>query len=429
LKEVVISKEEVQDSLGEKQKTSYGPVTQALLEKRRRHNRELTDRLEKTIEISVVLPSKDEEETIGICIDKIRKVFESNGIVGEIIVSDSSQDKTPIIAKDHGAKVETPDRKGYGYAYTFAFRHVKGRYIMIGDADDTYDFMEMPMLLEPLKNGEADLVIGSRFKGKIEKGAMPWHHKWIGNPVLTGFLNLFFKAGVSDAHSGFRAITKEALEKLDLDSDGMEFASELIIEAVDKGLRIKEVPISYYKRKNDNSKLSSFSDGWRHLKFMLMNSPYYLFVSPGALLLLIGVFLAFSALLNINIGYIPGVHSMVGGSLFIITGYQAIFFGLFTKIHQGKSVPRFLTLERGASVGALVFIAGAIYVSCLVLGWINGWFDNLPPVQLSIGGFTLIVLGIQTFFSSFMLSIIATGRKKGNRQNGEYERSSSNSKQ
>lgn len=372
--------------------------------------------LEKGVEVSVVIPSKDEEETIGVCIDKIRKVFDSNGIVGEIIVSDSSEDRTPIIAKNLGAKVVVPDKKGYGYAYTFAFRRAKGKYVVIGDADDTYDFMEMPMLLEPLKKGEADLVIGSRFNGKMEKGAMPWHHRRIGNPVLTWFLNLFFKAGVSDAHSGFRAITKEALEKLDLDSDGMEFASEMIIEAVDKGLRIKEAPISYYRRKNDNSKLSSFSDGWRHLKFMLMHSPNYLFVYPGALLLLVGVFLAFSALLNVNVGYIPGVHSMVAGSLLTITGYQAMFFGLFAKIHQGKSAPRFLTLERGASLGALMFIAGAIYVGYLALGWVNGWFDGLPPVQLDIGGFTLIVLGIQTFCSSFMLSIISTGRKKGNRQ-------------
>jgi glycosyltransferase involved in cell wall biosynthesis len=375
--------------------------------------------LEREVEVSVVIPSKDEEKTIGVCIDKVREVFDCSGVVGEIIVSDSSRDRTPVIAKHLGAKVITPEREGYGYAYKCAFRHAKGKYVVIGDADDTYDFMEMPTLLEPLEKGEADLVIGSRFKGKMEKGAMPWHHKWIGNPLLTWFLNLFFKVGVSDAHSGFRAITKEALEKLDLDSDGMEFASEMTIEAVDKGLRMKEVPISYYRRRNGDSKLSSFSDGWRHLRLMLMHSPDYLFVYPGALLLLVGVFLAFSALLNINIGYIPGAHSMLAGSLLTVTGYQAMFFGLFAKIHQGKSAPRFLTLERGASTGTLMLIAGAVYMGYLALGWVNCWFDGLPPLQLDIGAFTLIALGIQTFFSSFMLSIIATRRKKANRRNGD----------
>lgn len=362
--------------------------------------------------VSVVIPSMDEEETIGVCIDKIRKVFDGCGIAGEIIVSDSSRDRTPIIAKDRGAKVIAPDEKGYGCACTSAFKRAKGEYVVIGDADDTYDFMEMPMLLEPLKKGEADFVIGSRLEGKMEKGAMPWHHRWIGNPVLTGFLNLFLKVGISDAHCGFRAIKREALEKLDLDSDGMEFASEMIMAAVDKGLRIKEVPISYYKRKNGNSKLSSFQDGWRHLKFMLMHAPDYLFVYPGMFLLFLGLFLMFSALLNVNLGYIPGAHSMVAGSLLTIAGYQAVFFGLFAKVYGGNSMPRFLTLERGATAGALMFVVGAVYVGYLVLGWVSSGFKSLPLIQLDILGLTFVALGIQTFFSSFTLSIIATGTKK-----------------
>jgi glycosyltransferase involved in cell wall biosynthesis len=377
-------------------------------------NFELEANLEEEVEVSVVIPSKDEEETIGVCINKIRKVFESGGVVGEIIVSDSSKDRTPIIAKKLGAKVVTPDRKGYGYAYTYGFRHVKGKYVVIGDADDTYDFTEMPRLLEPLMKGEADLVIGSRFKGKIEKGAMPWHHRWIGNPALTWFLNFFFKAGVSDAHSGFRAITKEALERLNLDAEGMEFASEMIIKAVDKGLRVKEVPISYYKRRNNNSKLSSFQDGWRHLKFMLMYTPNYLFIYPGISLFLFGFLLMIFALLNVYIGYVPGAHSMIAGSLLIIAGYQALFFGLFAKVYRGKGVPRFLTLERGAAAGILLFTAGIAYTSYLVLGWASSNFSSLPPIEIDIIGFTLIVIGIQTFFSSFMLSIIANGKRREN---------------
>jgi glycosyltransferase involved in cell wall biosynthesis len=305
----------------------------------------------------------------------------------------------------------TPDNGGYGYAYACAFEHASGKYVVVGDADDTYDFAEMPMLLEPLMKGEADLVIGSRFKGRIEEGAMPWHHKWIGNPILTWFLNLFFGAGVSDAHSGFRAITGESLEKLDLDSYGMEFASEMIIEAVDKGLRIKEVPISYYRRKSDSSKLSSFEDGWRHLKFMLMHAPNYLFIYPGACLFFVGFLLMLAALLNVYVGYVPGAHSMIAGSLSTITGYQAMFFGMFAKAYHGRGMPSFLTLEKGATAGALMFVAGVIYVLSLVLEWTNAGFRSLPSIELDIAGFTLIVLGIQTFFSSFMLSIISTGRK------------------
>jgi len=370
------------------------------------------------VEVSVVLPSKNEKETIDICISKIKKVFDSENIAGEIIVADNSIDETPIIAKDRGADVITPDRHGYGYAYRYAFKYLKEkygkypRYVVIGDADNTYDFMEMPKLLKPLIEDEADLVIGSRFKGKIEKGAMPWHHKWIGNPLLTKFLNLFFKAGVSDAHSGFRAIKGEVLEKLDLKTNGMEFASEMIIEAARKGLRIKEVPISYYRRRNEDSKLSSFSDGWRHLKFMLINAPAYLFTYPGLAFLFVGLFLMFSAFLNIGNGFVFGTHSMIAGSLLIIAGYQIVFFGFFANIYERRGLPKFLTLEKGATIGAVMCMFGAVYVLSSLFRWIYSGFKILPSVEQDIMGFTFIVLGLQTFFSSFMLSIISERRNR-----------------
>ncbi|MEM3922327.1 MAG: glycosyltransferase family 2 protein, partial [Nitrososphaerota archaeon] len=243
---------------------------------------ELGARASDEVEVSVIIPTLNEEETIGICIEKVMRVFKECNIKGEIIVSDSSNDRTPEIAKSMGAIVVKPDRKGYGYAYMFAFKYAKGKYIVMGDGDDTYDFLEMPKLLEPLMNGNADLVIGSRFKGKIEKGAMPFLHRYIGNPLLTFFFNLFFKMSVSDVHCGFRAIKREALERLELKTDGMEFASEMLLEACKKGLRIEEVPINYYRRKNPVSKLRSFHDGWRHMKFMLLNAPEYLFLYPGA---------------------------------------------------------------------------------------------------------------------------------------------------
>jgi len=370
------------------------------------------------VEVSVVLPSKDERETIGDCINKVRRVFNENHVDGEIIVADNSEDETPMIARKLGAEVITPDGRGYGYAYRYAFKYLKekyGRYpkyVVIGDADDTYDFLEIPKLLEPLEKGEADMVIGSRLRGRIERGAMPWLHRWIGNPLLTWFLNLFYKAGVSDAHSGFRAIKGEALEKLELRADGMEFASEMIIEAVRKGLRIREVPISYYRRRNPNSKLSSFSDGWRHLKFMLIHAPDYLFIYPASIIMLMGVILMVLAFLNVHLWYTPGTHSMIAGSLLTILGYQTLFFGAFAKMLEHRNLPKFLTLERGTTIGALIFTAGFIWTAKLLLDWIGSGFKSLPPVEQDIVCLTLIVIGLQTFFSSFMLSIIAEHRKR-----------------
>jgi len=363
----------------------------------------MSDSLDYEVDVSVIIPTLNEQETIGTCIQKVKEVFRKYSIRGEIIVSDSSTDRTPEIARALGAIVVKPDKRGYGYAYRFTFKHSRGKYIVMGDGDDTYDFLEMYKLLEPLMMGEADLVIGSRFKGRIEKGAMPWLHKWIGNPVLTRFLNMFFKAGISDAHSGFRAIRRDALEKLDLRADGMEFASEMIVEACKKGLRIKEVPVNYYRRRKNESKLRSFHDGWRHMKFMLLNAPNWLFMYPGAAIFLIGVVLVSSALFRINIGYLPGMHSMIAGSLLIVTGYQIIFFGLFAKIRSGSNLPRILTLEKGA----LLFISGLIYALTLIIQWIMSGFQQLPSLEHDIITFTLISLGLETYFSAFMLSFLA----------------------
>ena len=238
---------------------------------------------------------------------------------------------------------------------------------------------------------------------------MPWHHRWIGNPLLTWFLNLFYNAGVSDSHSGFRVISREALDKLDLRSDGMEFASEMIIEAAEKGLRIKEVPISYSKRKNDNSKLCSFSDGWRHLRFMLLNAPAYLFTYPGILFLFIGIVSLVSGMLNLNLGFMPRSWFVVAGNLSALTGFEIIFFGFFSKIYRGKKLPEYFTLEKGASVGVLTFAVGFLYLLLLVSEWMYGGLT--PSLGHAMIGFTALILGIQIFFSSFLLSVIAHGKK------------------
>jgi glycosyltransferase involved in cell wall biosynthesis len=371
------------------------------------------------VEVSVVIPSLNEERSIGVCIEKVNRVFKEHSINGEIIVADNSTDKTPEIAKSLGARVVAPDKRGYGYAYLYAFNYAKGKYIVMGDADNTYDFLEIPKLLEPLRKGEADIVMGSRFKGEIKKGAMPWHHKYIGNPVLTWFLNFFFKAGVSDAHSGFRAFTREALQKMRLRSHGMEFASEMIIEAVRKGLRIKEVPIVYHPRDGE-SKLSSFSDGWKHLKFMLLYTPKHLFILPGLVLFLAGVFLV--SLISAGLAHFGsirlGMHSMIASSLLAIVGYQLLFLGLAGKVHsakidimQGDGVVEFmakrLSLERGATIGLLVFLIGFVYTVYHIWAWVNSGFKSLPMFNQSILAFTLLVIGLQTIFYSFFLSMLS----------------------
>jgi len=376
------------------------------------------------VEVSVVIPSLNEAETIGDCIRKVKKVFAKYGIKGEVIVADNSEDDTPYIARSLGAKVITPDKKGYGYAYLYGLKHAKGKYLVFGDADDTYDFLEMPKLLEPLMKGEADLVIGSRFKGEIKKGAMPWLHRYIGNPILTGFLNLFFKAGITDAHCGFRAIRKDALEKLNLKSYGMEFASEMIIAAISKGLRIKEVPVTYYPRKAGNSKLNSLADGWRHLKLMLIYAPTYLYVYPGLFFSFFGALLMLFGYFGVHILYTPGFHSMILGSLGLVVGFQLIFLGLFAKIYGVKNnlfIPdrlirvfmKYATLERGALIGAIVFLAGFAYSLKLALSWFISGFTQLPLRREDLIAFTLLSIGMQVFFNSFFLSMLINELESG----------------
>ena len=221
--------------------------------------------------ISVILPCRNEERTVGECIKKIRKVFSQKKIKGEIIVSDSSSDNSAAIARKMKVKVVKHDKEGYGYAYHEGFKVSKGDIIIIGDADGTYDFSEIPKLLAKAKNN--DLVIGSRLKGRVHKGAMPWLHRYIGNPILSFILRLLFGSKVSDTQSGFRLVRRDAWKMLDLKTQGMEFASEMIIRATKRKMRIAEVPINYYPRKiGSQSKLRTFRDGWKHLRFMILHS-------------------------------------------------------------------------------------------------------------------------------------------------------------
>ena len=375
-------------------------------------------------ELSVVIPTKNEEKTISICIEKIQKVFNEHHIDGEIIIADNSTDKTPEIAKSLGAKVIAPDKLGYGYAYRFGFEHATGDYIVMGDGDNTYDFTSIPRLLEPLKRGEADLVLGSRFKGEIKKGAMPWHHQYIGNPFLTWLFNKANKSNLSDTHSGFRAFTREAYDKMrtDLRTTGMEFASEMLEVAIKNNLKIAEVPITYYLRpEGSEPNLSSFSDGWRHLRHILLRAPTLLFLIPGFIFFALGVLLVFLIWAPFNLWVVRlGIHSIIAGCLFAIVGYQIIFLGLFAEtygVHHGLSkrdritefIAKHVTLGRGSTLGLVVFLAGFIFALKMFMNWVSSGYKDLPLLDQDIAAFTLLVIGLQTIFYSFFLSVIGGG--------------------
>ncbi len=236
-----------------------------------------------TIEVSVVMPCLNEQQTIGSCIEKAKRTMKSLGIRGEVVVADNgSTDNSVSIAENLGARVVHQPIRGYGAAYQAGIEATRGNYIIIGDSDDTYDFTDLERFLTPLRNGH-DLVMGSRFKGEILPGAMPWSHRYIGNPILSGILRWVFHTSISDAHCGMRAFTRQAYDKMQLQTTGMEFASEMVVKAAQAGLKISETPITYYPRLGE-SKLNSFRDAWRHLRFMLLFSPTHLFALPGALL-------------------------------------------------------------------------------------------------------------------------------------------------
>ncbi|NGM71397.1 glycosyltransferase [Natronolimnobius sp. AArcel1] len=367
-------------------------------------------------ELTVVMPTLNEEEGIGICLEWIKEAIEELQVRTEIIVSDSSTDRTPEIAREMGAIVVEPDKGGYGYAYRYAFERARGDYIAMGDADTTYDFKEIPRLLKELEKADADMVMGSRLNGEIKPGAMPTLHQYIGNPMLTRFLNAFYGAGVSDAHSGFRIFTSEAYETMDLKTSGMEFASEMIMEAGAKDLEIVETPIVYHEREGEET-LESFKDGWRHVRFMLVNAPGYLFLVPGLLMGFLGTVVMGTAASGLAVsGVNLGIHSMIAGSLLAIVGYQVASLGVFASVASDpiqkpsdpitERVTGSLSLERGATVGLMVFTAGTLYAGLLVYQWILSGFSSISFTIGSLGAFTAIVVGLQTVFSSFFLSAV-----------------------
>lgn len=375
----------------------------------------------KDIELSIILPCRNEEEALDYCLNQIKDVVRENDICAEIIVSDSSIDSSPEIARKHQVKLIKHDKEGYGIAYLEGFQHAKGKYVFLADCDGTYDFNEIPRFLKYLREGY-DFVLGDRFKNKMDKGAMSFSHKYIGNPILSGIFRFFFHSKIHDVHCGMRALSKSALDKLNLRTVGMEFASEMVIKAVKNNLKIKELPISYSRRKGQ-SKLSSIPDGWRHLRFMLIYSPSFLFFIPGVFLLMLGlvsmVWIYFGS--PELFGKILVYHPLFLSSLLIIVGYQLVIFSAFAKtylmVHLGEEskiihkLHKFVTIEKASLLGIFVCLVGVGIFLWIFLGWAKSDFGSLNQVKNSILALTLMVFGIQTIFSSFILSILGIKEK------------------
>ena len=373
-----------------------------------------SDRRQK-VDVSVILPALDEEHTIAECITKIQKVFRENAINGEIIVADSSADRTAEIARSLGASVVNAESKGYGNAYLTAFKRARGHLIVMGDADNTYDFYQIPKLIAPL-NGGADFVIGSRFKGDIHAGSMTFLHRYFGNPLLTWMINIIFHTQYSDTHSGFRAITRKALDRLPLTTGGMEFASEMLVMASKERLRIEEVPISYYPRVTP-SKLHSFADGWRHIRFVLLMKPLPFIAVPGSLFTVVGILLMgfFSLKGDIESSHL---HTFILGAILVIGGIQVVLSGFLMKtysvIHgyekkQGfiEFLMKYHNLEIFLVIGFFLASAGILLGLNIFLRWVSMSFGFLSEISTAIISLVLIVSGIQIFlfavFQSMML--------------------------
>jgi glycosyltransferase involved in cell wall biosynthesis len=369
--------------------------------------------------VSVVIPCLNEAENIERCVLAALEGLKGIDGDGEVIVVDNrSEDDSARLAAEAGARVVSERRRGYGRAYLAGFEAARGRYIVMADADLTYDFGEIPHFVSELEAG-AELVMGDRMDN-IQPGAMPWLHRYVGNPVLTGILNLFFRTGVKDAHCGMRALRRDVLPRLQLRTAGMEFASEMVIRAAKEKLRIAEFPITYHPR-SGQSKLSSFRDGWRHLRFLLVHSPMHLFIVPGTLLAGVGTLVVAFVASGLDFGRAWGIHALIGGALLMIVGTQVLALGLCAHAYgtyfMGEKDPWFdrmrrrFRLEHGLLLGGAFMLVGLATGGVIVATWISNGFGSLADEKLAVIAATLLIVGIQIFFSSFLISILGLRRR------------------
>jgi len=380
------------------------------------------------LEVSVVMPCLNEAETLETCIRKAQRALREANLAGEIVIADNgSSDGSVEMAERLGARVVRVEARGYGNALMGGIAAASGKYIVMGDADDSYDFGHVPQFVEQLRKG-ADVVMGNRFQGGIEPGAMPFLHKYVGNPVLSGIGKLLFKSPIGDFHCGLRGFSKSAFARMGLRTTGMEFASEMVVKAALLGLSVAEVPTRLSPDgRSRPPHLRTWRDGWRHLRFLLLYSPRWLFLYPGMALMLVGSQLGLWLLPAPRpVGSVTfDVHTLVYAAAFVLLGFQAIAFAVFTKvfaISEGLLPPdptldklfQYITLEVGLAVGALLTIAG-LMISVYALGaWGSkhfGALDYSHTMRLVIPAALFLALGAQTIFASFFMSVLGLRRR------------------
>jgi glycosyltransferase involved in cell wall biosynthesis len=382
------------------------------------------------LQISVVIPCLDEEAAVGRVVDQAWEGIERSGRTGEVIVVDNgSTDRSAEAAADHGATVVFEPRRGYGRAYLTGIAHARGESIVMADADGTYPVQELGGFVDALDTGK-DLVLGSRFEGRIHEGAMPWSNRWIGNPILTGLLNRLFGIRVSDAHCGMRAVRRSALATLDLHSTGMEFASEMVFKAGRRNLEVGEIPIDYFPRTGE-SKLSRFGDAWRHVRFMLLYSPSWLYFLPGFVLLLLGL----AGMIVLASGPVDvfgrtwQIHTMLAFVALTLLGAQVVQLGVFARTyamtHFGEHdallgrLRHRIHLEHGLLLGLGLIAIGTGVLVTVLIRWAHAGFGALGDEYPTALGVTLVGLGVQTIFSSFFIGLLTMRSRRDEEQLSE----------
>lgn len=385
--------------------------------------------MEKQVELTIVMPCLNEAETLKVCIDKAMKYLNDNNISGEVVIGDNgSTDGSQEIARSCGARVVDIPRKGYGSALMGAIQAAHGKYVIMGDSDDSYDFSNLNAYMEKLREGY-DLVMGNRFKGGVAKGAMPFLHRYLGNPVLSFIGKLFFGGGINDFHCGLRGFRQDIVTLLNLQTTGMEFASEMVVKSQINKLKIIEVPTTLSPDgRSRPPHLRTWRDGWRHLRFLLLYSPKWLFLIPGSTLMILGLLLFVLIqkgpvqLMNIYFD----TNTLLYAGAFIVIGFQAVNFAVFTRIYaiQQGFLPKnntldkmynFITLEAGLVIGILITLAGLAGSVYSLYLWDLEEFGNLnysSILRVVIPSVIAIMIGLQTIFSSFFLSFLGLNQKQ-----------------
>lgn len=367
--------------------------------------------------VSIVMPCLNEEQTVAICVRKARGWLEKAGLDGEVIVVDNgSTDRSVELAEEAGARVVHERRRGYGQTYLRGFTEARGEFIVMGDSDDTYDFSDLSAMIEPLKHG-ADMVVGNRFAGGISQGAMPWAHRYIGSPIINFVIRLFFGTRIGDSQSGLRAFRRNVPERLMLRSGGMELASEMIVSAARAGMTITEVPAPYNARQGE-SKLNTVRDGWRHIRYLLLAAPDFLFTLPGLVMMSLGLLttvLSFAEPAGVDIGSMSW-QPVFAGTILLAIGANSAFVGVAAKLYGAshgfrtedrwvRLYRRWFHLERVLGVAALLFLAGLVIDGWLFVVWTSG-SSIVMGSRLAALAQTLLIVGAELGMAAFLIGTI-----------------------